>query len=306
MGLAASTRGGLRDNLGLKALSFASAIVLYSLVHTSQDVQRTVLVNVTVETPLESAGRVLTSPVPAQARVTLRGARALVDDIRAEDLGSFQLDLRRGQQLRVTFDSSTLHLPPGTKVEQVEPASVDLSWEDRLVRDVPVQVSVVGAPATGFKLRGVPIAEPVSVKVKGPKSELANMQYARAEAIDVAGLGEGRHARQLMIERLGHLVTAEPARVIATVEVARELTERVFPRLLVIVVGHTKAKAHPAEVDVRVSCPPEVVRGLRAELLVPRATLVTSAEHGSESVDIKVVAERCDVVTTPSSVVVRW
>ncbi len=306
MSVSGSIRGALRDNLGLKVLSFASAIALYSLVHTSQDVQRTVLVNITVETPVESAGRVLTSPVPAQARVTLRGARVLVDDVRAEDLGSFQLDLRGGQQSRATLDSATLHLPPGTKVEQVDPSSVDLAWEDRLVRDVPVQVSVVGAPAPGFKLRGVPVAEPSTVKVRGPKSELINMQYARAEAIDVAGLGEGKHARQLTIERLGRLVTAEPARIIATVEVARELTERVFPRLGVIVVGHTKAKAHPAEVDVRVSCPPDVVRGLRPELLVPRAALVTSAEHGSESVDLKVVAERCDVVTTPSSVVVRW
>ncbi len=306
MNLGARIRSSRSNNWALRGLSFGGAIALYSLVHTSQDVQRTVLVNVTVETPPDSAGRVLTSPVPAQARVTLRGSRTSVDEIRAEDLGSFQLDLRAGQQTRLTFDSSALHVPPGIKVQQVEPASVDLVWEDRLVREVPVQVSVVGALAQGFKLRGVPITDPALVRVKGPKSEVVNLQVARAEAIDVAGLGEGRHVRQLTLERLGKLVSAEPARVIATVEVARELTERVFARLPVVVVGHTNARVHPAGVDVRVSCPPEVARGLRAEVLVPRARLVTTAEHGSESVDIKVAAERCDVVVTPSSVVVRW
>jgi hypothetical protein len=306
MNLGAKTRRSRSDNWALKVVSFASAIALYSLVHTSQDVQRTVLVNVTVETPPDSAGRVLTSPVPAQARVTIRGSRTSVDDLRAEDLGSFQLDLRAGQQSRVAFDNATLHLPPGTKVVQVEPATVELAWEDRLVREVPVQIGVVGAPAPGFKLRGAPSADPASVRVKGPKSEVANLQVARAEAIEIAGLREGRHVRQLNLERLGRLVSAEPARVIGTLEVARELSERAFSRLPVVVVGHATARAHPSWVDVRLSCPPEVARSLRADLVVPRARVVTAADHGSESVDVKVVADRCDVVTTPSSVVVRW
>jgi hypothetical protein len=307
MNLGARIRSSRSNNWALKVLSFASALALYSLVHTSQDVQRTVLVNVTVETPPDSAGRILTSPVPAQARVTVRGSRTALDEIRAEDLGSFQLDLRAGQKTRLTFESSELHLPPGAKVVQVEPASVDLVWEDRLVREVPVQIGIVGALAPGFKVRGVPVADPALVRVKGPKSEVVNLQTARAEPIDVAGLGEGRHARQLTLERLGRLVSAEPAKVIAIVEVTRELTERTFTRLPVVVVGHTKASVHPAWVDVRVSCPPEVTRALRADVLVPRARLATTAEqHGSESVDIKVVADRCDVVTTPSSVVVRW
>ncbi len=294
------------ENLFLKAFSFVSALVLYSLVHTSQDVQRTVLVNVTVETPPDSVGRVLITPVPAQARVTLRGPKTLVDEVRAEDLGSFQLDVRRGTETRATFDASALHVPAGVKVEAVDPPVVELAWEERVGRDLPVQVSVVGGSAPGFKTRGLPVADPPNVHVRGPKSEVSSLQYARAEAFDLAGLGEGKHTRQLAVERLGPLVLVEPARLLATVEIARELTERLFSRVAVFVVGHPKARAHPHEVDVRVSCPPEVTRGLRSELLVPRAQLVNPGEHGSESVELKLTAERCEVVLIPSTVVVRW
>ena len=46
---------------------------------------------------------------------------------------------------------------------------LDLQWEDEIVRDVPIEVSVVGSPANGYVVKGVPVSEPTVVRIRGPK-----------------------------------------------------------------------------------------------------------------------------------------
>jgi len=146
------------ENLNLKLLSLAFALVLYGWVHGSQEAQRSLLLGVVALTPPESSNRELVTPIPAQIRVTVRGARSTLDELHADDIGSVQIDLRNGSLGRITFEPSMIPLPPGIKVEQIDPPEVDLKWEDRIARDVPVQVGIIGTPATGFVVKGVPAA----------------------------------------------------------------------------------------------------------------------------------------------------
>ena len=124
---------------------------------------------------------------------------------------------------------------PGTllvKVEQIEPPAIDLVWEDRIVRDVPVQVSVAGRPAAGFVVKGVPVADPKAVRVRGPKSEVSTLQHVRADPFDVTGLTEGKHTRTLALDRprVAHIDDLAPS-VSVTVEIAREGVEVSRPTL---------------------------------------------------------------------------
>jgi hypothetical protein len=90
------------------------------------------------------------------------------------------------------------------------------------------------------------------------------------------------------------------------VDVAREVVERSFTRVGVVVIGRANAKAQPAEVDVRVSCPPEVVLALRPELVVPRVQVTSTADHGSDAIPVLLSIDQCTVHVTPPSVIVRW
>src|SRR5580698_41042 len=148
------------ENLNLKLLSLAFALVLYGWVHGSQEAQRSLLLGVVALTPPESANRELVTAIPAQIRVTVRGQRATLDDLHADDIGSVQIDLRSGTQTRFTFESSQLPVPPGLTVEQIDPPAIDLTWEDRIVRDIPVEVGIVGTPASGFVVKGTPTSDP--------------------------------------------------------------------------------------------------------------------------------------------------
>jgi hypothetical protein len=294
------------ENLNLKALSLAFALVLYSLVHASQEAQRSLLLSAVALTPPAAASRVLMTPIPAQIRVTLRGPRSSLDDLHADDIGSVQLDLRDGNKTRVTIEPSMIPVPPGLKIEQIDPPTVDLAWEDLIVRDVPVEVGVVGTPARGFVVKGAPQSEPRMVRAHGPKSEVLVVQRARADAFDVTGLTEGKYTRQLAIDRPQGRVTYDAPSVSATVEVGREVVERPFSKVPIAVLGRANAKAQPPEVDVRLACPPEVVHALRPEQILPRVQVSSTVDHGSDALPVQLAIDQCEVHLTPPNVIVRW
>jgi hypothetical protein len=293
------------ENLNLKLVSLAFALTLYSVVHGSQEAQRSLAVSVVALTPPETSNRELVTTIPPEIRVTVRGQRSTLDDLHADDI-HVQLDLRDGIETRKTFEPSMIPLPPGIKVEQIDPPWIDLTWEDRIVRDVPVEVGIVGTPAPGFVVKGAPAADPSTVRAQGPKSEVIVLQHARADAFDVKGLTEGKYPRQLAIDRPPARVKYDAQSVQATVEIAREVVERPFTKVPVAVLGHPNAKAQPTDVDVRLSCPSEVVRALRPEQVVPRAQVTSTSEHGSDAVPVQLGIDQCEVHVTPPTVIVRW
>src|SRR5436305_7212936 len=94
-------KAAFTENIPLKLLSVAVALILYSMVHGG-DAQRTGSVgHVVLRPPPASVTRELVSNIPPAIRVTLHGPRSAIDDLRAEDLGDVLVDLRSGQDKRV-------------------------------------------------------------------------------------------------------------------------------------------------------------------------------------------------------------
>jgi YbbR domain-containing protein len=288
-------------------VSFACAIVLYSFVHGGQEARRSIVVDVEAILPPAEMNRVLVSTLPQNVRLTLRGSSQAIDDLRASAL-TVQLDLSAAKDGHVTFDPKMVHGSQGTKyvVEQFEPQSIDLQWESRVTRDVSLQVGVVGKPAPGLVVRGAPLVEPPQVTVRGPASEVSTLQHVRADAFDVTGLGEGRYQRTLAIERLSARLLVEPKTVTVTTEIAREMMERSFDKLPVVVVGQPKGKTTPADVAVVLSCPPEIVRSLRPEQIVPRTEVTSKEPAGSEEHPVTVALPGCEAKISPPNVIVKW
>lgn len=302
-------RAAVTENLNLKVLSFGLALVLYSLVHGGQDARRSIVVDLEVSLPNESSDQILVGSIPPSIRISLRGSNQTIDNLRAASM-PVQLDLRSQHPSRIVFDPKMVRVPDGVNVEieQFEPSSIDLRWEQRIERDVPVQVSVVGAPADGFVVKGSLVAEPKMVRVQGPQSDVMVLQFVRVDAFDVRGLSEGSYPRNLAVDRLSlsPRLRVEPGSVVVTAEVTREVVERVFQRLPVALVGVAKGKSTPAEVDVRLICPPDIVRSLRPEQVVPQATIASKEPSGSQAVPVQVRIDKCDAFVIPREVVARW
>lgn len=298
------------ENLGLKLLAVFFALVLYAFSHGAKDAQRTFTVDMVALLPAESEHRVLMTPLP-QIRVTVAGSRPLVDELRSEDFGALQLDLRSGQVDRIELDSSMFHVPLGAQATQIEPAFIDLQWEDEITRDVPIQASMTGQIAPGFVVVGAPAVEPATVKAKGPRSLVEPIQFARADAFDISNLNrEASFTRTLAIDRPPPRVTYDLQTVSARIDVARETLSRRFVRLPVEVVGVARAYALPREVDVEVKGPPDVVNALRSNQVLPFVDLRTAGVNltvpGSTMAQVHVELESCSVQIIPQKVMVRW
>jgi hypothetical protein len=301
----------LVENLGLKVLSFAFALGLYAFIHSAQEAQRTLPVDVVASPPPEGAHRVLLTPLPPFVRVTVRGPRTLLDEMKADDLGTFQLDLRTGKLDHIEFDPSTVHLPAGVRAEQIDPPSLSLRWEDVVIRELPIQASITGQPAPGFIVKGAPKVEPSTVRTKGPRSVVDVVQFARAEAFDVTGSAkEGVYERSLPLDRPPGRVEFETQTVTVKVEIAREELQRVFVKVPVQVVGVARGTVTPTEVDVRIEGPPDLVRSLRTDQVVPTVDLHSSGVNtqvpGSAKLPVMVELEGCRAGAQPQTVVVRW
>jgi len=304
-------RGLLFENITLKVVSLAAALLLYSFIHSSQDAQRTMAVDLVAQAPPSSAHRVLLTPLPPAVRVTIRGSRTMLDELRAEDLGSLQLDLRSGKLDHVDLDPTMVHVPAGLRAEQIDPTRIDLRWEDEIARQVPIQVSVIGQPAPGFVVKGAPRAEPSVVLAKGPRSAVEILQYARAEAFDVTGLGrEGDYDRTLAIERVQSPIELDSLTTVVKVEIAREELQRLFVKVPIQIVGATRGTVMPPEVDVRVDGPPEIVRALRQDQIVPTVDVRSGPNvpppTSPARLPVSAQVENCRVTLQPKIVVVRW
>jgi hypothetical protein len=302
-------RESLLENLMLKAVSFALAIGFYAFLHGAQNAQRTFSLSVVALLAEGGSSRTLLTPPPATVRVTLRGSRTVLDDLKADDLGTVQLDAHKGHESYATFDASRLKIPAGVTAI-VEPPGIDLVWDDVTTRPLPIQISVTGQPAAGFAVQGQPRAEPSAVAARGPRTLLETLQHARAEPFDVGGLTEGTFPRKLVLDPPSSGVTYDTTTTQVTVSIGRARLDRVFVKLPVQVVGVARAVSVPPEVDVRVSGPPEVVNALRPEQIVPTADVRAAGQDtktgGSASITVSVGVEGCRSQVVPGAVVVKW
>lgn len=295
-----------KENGRLKVVSVLISVGLYSFTHGAYDAQRTILVGIVALSPPETQGRVLSTELPPQVRVHLRGPKGVLNELRPEELEGFQLDFRTAADKHVTLDPKSLRLPIGVKVESIEPSGFDLHWEGRVSRDIPILTSYVGTPVTGCVVKGVPAASPSTVRATGPESEIITLQNIKAEPFDVTLLPVGTHSRRLSLEKARGRVTFDHQNVGAEIAIVREMSVRTFYRLPVYITGNPKATAFPPEVDAVVSCPPPALRSLRPEQIVVRAAARSNVDHGVEELAVEVTLDECEVTPIPKVIVSRW
>jgi YbbR domain-containing protein len=306
-------RNAFSQNLGLKAISLIFALFLFAYIHGQRNIQqRTVPVGV-VSLPPESGDRELMTRIPPSIHVTLRGTTRALDQLIQAGLPPVEIDLRNGNKRSVQFTRELFKLPNEVEVVFVDPPSIDLEWEKVVTRTIPLQTSVTGQPAAGYMLKAEPAVEPRKITVKGPVSLVEVLQFARLAPFDVTGLTEGVWPRRIALDNAPSRVSyLGPQSATVTVTVVRRKTEKLFSDRRVEVVGLGRATAVPQSVDVNVSGPPEVVRALRDEQVVPRADLTKlegvslEAPHGSVVVPITVELANAEAEVQPPSVTVKW
>lgn len=310
-GIRETVRSAFLDNVGLKLLSLMCALGIYAFIHGAENAQRTVSVSIVTIMPPESANRQIMTQIPNEVKVTLRGTRTQLDDLRNDDLGTLNLNLRSGRETNIDLEPNMFRTPAGVSIAEINPPSIEIRWDDVVTHSVPVQIARTGEPAPSFAVKGIIKADPSEVQARGPRSIVDGLQYARSAPFDVTGLTEGVYRRPMPLDKPPKLVRYDVDSVMASVEIARELSKKEFANLRVEVVGLTRAATTPPTVKVKLVGSNEDVAAVTPESLVPRVepgkvTGIDVTKPGSAYLDVLLDVKNLNVEIIPPKVLVKW
>lgn len=308
------------ENWALKIISIVVAVTVFVILHSGSDAQRTIDVDLFERLP-DDPNVVLLTTLPPRVRITVRGPRALLDEL-STSVEPVTIDLTKMMD-RLDFQALDYKLPPGVKIVQVAQPTLQLHWDVKVPKQVPVEVTWTGLPE-GLALRNLTV-DPSTVTVTGPKTIVDVMQRLRTIGLDLSNLQAGTHTQSLLIDlnenpalvgstqQIGAEASVKLAtdRVEAHFELVPETKTRTFANLPVLVLGGKGVTVRPAKVTVIVTCPPRRADQLEANAIVPKIDLnelgSDFAKKGPEETDVKVDVPGCsDVdVSPPRAAVVR-
>ena len=280
----------LLDNYPLKLLAAFVSSALFSLVHSDQDAQRTLYLDVVALLPPPTSNQMLVSDLPTQVRVTLRGSRSRVSALQRDDFAPIQMDLRDPTRRVFYFDQNAIDVSGPVHVIGVEPASIDLTWVTRAERRVPVRPRLRGEPQHGYVVKQPLTINPGNVTIQGPKEEVNTIAEVFTDDVPVEGLGKGVHQRRIQLQPLSaaHLKYKDDPNVEVQLEIVAQEGERVLRHLELAVLGAAQATLRPNSVSVTIKGPVTDLAQVEGEEIVPYVDLSALPQNAPFApVDVK-------------------
>ncbi len=262
--------GTLKRNRFLKILSLLLAIALWFAVSGEERTETTL--NMTLEMVNIPADLMVTSEVPPAIQVRAVGSRSIISNLSQSRLIQ-TLDLSGYKSGRHTFSlgPNSLSLPRGVEVIRIQPNSITLTLSSTLTRTLPIKPVLENSPAEGHELVSA-TTRPAQVTVRGPYSELSELQFIPTLPIDVSFLKENTViATDLDFKNL-HLSLKEPVPILADIRIGPKPLTRTFTAIPVLAEPRS-AKVTPAQVTLTIKGPWPLVQNLKPEDLKARVDL---------------------------------
>lgn len=120
--------------------------------------------------------------------VTLRGPRGIIQEVRNRP-PALSLDLSKAEPDTIVLNTETLAfpLPSGISIVRMQPASITLSIDKLVEREIPITAVTEGYVADGYILQEVSL-NPENILVSGPESLISQEQTLKTYVINLSGL----------------------------------------------------------------------------------------------------------------------
>lgn len=258
------------ENLGTKLLSLSLSVVLFSLVHSEEDAQRSVFVDVVATLPPDDAKQVLLTELPHELKVTLRGSRSRLQALDHNDFQPIQIDLTDPGRKTYNIERSSVTIAGNVQVIDISPAVLSLKWAERAERVVSIVPQFEGELGPGLSVDSELLLRPRETRVSGPVTAVESLQEVKTEGISISDYGVGDYEVQVpLVLPPQHIRFADELIVLVAFRIREETVRRTFRRLSVAAIGVGGAKLRPSAVSVVVEGPARRVSELVADGLVP-------------------------------------
>lgn len=257
------------ENFGLKVISLGLALLLEVYFYSPDN---SVVANLpagvdliglppstmVVEPPEGTRGMVV--------QVQVRGPRPIVDQVR-----SVQQRFRvspppgAGSNFTLVFNPSTLSLPAGVEVLNIEPDRVRIQTEREAKKELLVIADKIGTPPEGYQVDQIEVF-PDTVVVRGPMSRIEVLQAVETEPVDVSNLTD-RARMEVSLKPLGEMVSPSVTMVAVDVKVNEVPQERTISAVNVQVLAPSgfAATVQPTKATAVIGGPPSMLQELAAD-----------------------------------------
>jgi len=205
-------------NLVLKLVSLGLAVGLWLAV------ARDPIAEVGVDVPIEfnniPANMEISSESIPRAQIRLRGPERIVRRLQPSEVYA-EVDLHNLHPGERTFDltSQQIHHPADLEVVQVVPSELHLAFDERLVRQIPIQPRVIGTPRAGYGITSVTV-DPSTLLISGPKKHVTAIEAATTDPVDISGaMGPLTFSRHPYVsDPLIQVASSNSVRIIVTLQ----------------------------------------------------------------------------------------
>lgn len=292
-------------NLGLKSLSLLTAVLLFLHVHSAGNTSVISFV-VPVEVRNVASEKMIIWPRNISAQVSVRGPASLVASI-AGSPPVFRIELppEIGNQYSLTLQASDLALPGAIEVLSIEPSEIELTFDNRIRKRLPVALPQIGTLSDSLRLENI-VLEPESVEIAGPETQLKGLNRVEAFPIDMRQVAED-FSQEVNLRSPGPLTELSVGKVKVEVDVSVVQSTRNFKALAVEVrgTGDRLYSVEPKVVDVAVVGAVNLIKSLTPDQISPYIRPSSSEEQQSLAVQVDAPEAVSLTSVTPERVLVK-
>jgi YbbR domain-containing protein len=193
----------------------------------------------------------------------------LIRRLNYSDISPAKIDLRNVQGGVFYFDEAMFDFPSGIKVLSISPAKLNLRYEPRIHKQVPIRANFRGKPKPMLSVQKVSLV-PNRARISGPKSVISGISELKSEPIDVAILGPRRYKKRVNIALPHSEIISSSKVVTVSFEIAPKIVTKLFAKLPVKVLNTSmRVKLRPEKVDIVLQGPQQVIETLNPEMITP-------------------------------------
>jgi len=167
-----------RQNWGYRLLAVVLSLITWMYVTGEQNPMGETVLRVPLETQNLSEDLVVAES-PAGIQVRLEGRKMVVNSLLPREVHAY-VDMQHAQT-GDNFLPVQVEVPEGISIIDIKPAEAKIKVERIEQAQFPVQVSLTGAPASGFRVLE-PVIKPSEVVISGPAGVLKGIGRVYVEA----------------------------------------------------------------------------------------------------------------------------
>jgi len=269
-------------NLGIKIFSLAFAIGLSYYVNSETNVS-VIGFGAPIEIRNIPEDKMLVWPLSTKVQVTVRGPSYLVSQVATSNL-TYKLDLPLGvpDSYQAELRMDALSLPPSVEVVAIEPAQIELSFDKKIKKELPVVVPRYGSLAEDVSLINMEV-KPSTVTVVGPQSALQNISGIETEPVDFRNL-RSDISKKLILRSPGSLISSPLDHVEIKIQVRASDINRSLKDLPIELrlTNGTTYTVTPTTTSVEIRGPSAILNELELNGIVPYIRVDGLAKKGDK------------------------